>query len=371
MRKIIFGTAVTVFFVFLFAHIKSTAQSTLLDLSALRELGENSGRTVKSKFPALNNSQAPVNPIQITLPLAQLLREDRLCEIIRERRSTKETVLALLEAPDIYRNAPEEDQVIGILFGKDSPMSVNPDSQNVSSETLEFYNALLYSGLLYGVFSQQFDLDRSNQLLMGLSRRNNGNGAFAYFDAAVLEKGSAPRPELKQKFLDAFSKPIFNTYYTSIGRRLREKGLANASYFLISIELASSMPVPNYDISYRLLKTFLHENESDFNQQAIAFAQRLMQPGLDAQGKGELYSWSALEYALGVNIMKDAWKGAYPEKPLPEMKTYRDVMGQVPMDQEFISALDGLNAGVCNRDKLDQIFPKEMNRLLKLFRQLK
>jgi hypothetical protein len=236
-----------------------------------------------------------------------------------------------------------------------------------SSELTDFFNALVLAGFVDGAKHIDTDLRESDRLLVGLKRRDSSNGANAFFRAAVLSELGVGKDAVRSEFLEAFRAPRFDTHTTSLGRAIREKGYTSASHFALAGMIIYKMPVPNYLFVSRLIHQFLEEKDREFAKSAVAFARTLMRPALEVGGDHEHLNWSALEYAIGSNLLAKAWAIAYPNHPEPNYPSYMDILRREErVEGLFALALDDFRdlsamarSGECRRANYDALFEAE------------
>ena len=300
--------------------------------------------------------------------LIELIREDRVCEVLQAESSLDILVEALVAVPSspIGGSGGASDRVLLDAFR--SFYSGRLSEANSSIET-DFFNALLLAGLVDGAKSVKQDPREADRLLVDLSRRDRDNGAFPYFRAAVLRQLKEPKEAVRRELKEAFRAPRFDSFTTSLARAVREKAYASPSHFALAGLITYRMPVPNYIEPLKLVHWLVDEGDPETARLASAFARRLMDPALEIGGDYEFSHWSALEYAIGTSILARAWPQAYPGRPEPAYPNYADVIKRDPRLESLFEKAneDMMDLGAkpyspgkqCRRDNYDALFSAE------------
>lgn len=283
--------------------------------------------------------------------LQVLLEQDDICKIFTSDVSLKNGVLALTSAPDKIKVDAEKDLMLTELFGG-SMEGIESKNENANL-ILDFYNALLFAGLLYPVSGTYIDIQRADVMFAELQTRDPDNGAYAFFRAYVLHKKNVGTEQVKNEFLKSFRALRFDSFITSITQRISEKSYGSSAYYYLAMESIRQMPIPNYNSVYNLLMDLLISSDVAFNKEAYNLGWKMMEPGLRAKGEREFVNWVSLEYAVGFNIVRYSSKVAYPDLP---KKKYKDFFDPIPANLTELQTLFAESAE--NRINFEPAFKK-------------
>lgn len=316
---------------FLFVRTKREPPKRIESLAQISE--SIKATTNDTKIPKVSISP-PINPAASPPPqetyskerFLKMVREDQICEVlVNGNAPLEDEIEALLELPSVRMNL-ESDQELNYLFrGSESPFFGKPNYSQ-SSQILDFYNALLVSGLLQGSVSQDINNPYALELLRGLESQDPGNAAYPFFTAQVLLQLHEDDSRILAEFRRAFSADRFEAYYGKIYNQLADKGFTNSSAMFVSISVMTRVPVPNFYAALKLIDSEIERQGSDFSLGALGLGQLMMDEGERNREISSGPLFGPLEYAAGRKIYMLAFKKVYPHEEMSDIPSTAEWM---------------------------------------------
>lgn len=236
------------------------------------------------------------------------VREDRFCELSTEANAPlQDEIEALLGQPSTRLDAEAEQELKYLFLGEQAPMHGKANLQK-STQILDFFNALVMSGLLMGSGSTELDERGSLELFYSLTSSGGDNAAYPFFQTAALKKFGADQLQVRAAFLRSFEAEHFDAFYCRISSQLADKGYSSPTAMLVSISVLAQVPVPDFTAVTRLLYPMIEEGTIEFARGALHLGQVMMRAADYAKQSSHGPLFGALEYASGRGIYLRALK---------------------------------------------------------------
>jgi hypothetical protein len=273
--------------------------------------------------------------------------------------------------PDIDADRTSEYIISHILnSGK-----INPLAAVDTNDIIEFYRAIAFGGLLIPEEGTKKFLNykTAEDILLSLETKDETNGAFPFFRAAVMLNEGATKEEIKPLLVKAMRAPKFENYLKYVAKRIMQRGFTNSALYVAGQSVTSSLRIINYMKVMDILKEMVSSGDTSFAQLALNFSKKLRTDHLPKGGRFDFFEWDILDYAFGELLNYRALKILNPGKNIPfakgptEFLTFYDE----PIYKETFRINNGRGEPVCDQQKIDIYVANEKQIYSDYIRSLK